>query len=104
MVDSGASAGLWHTLHFQMQQVPHAPAILGRSGEWLTYAALNRRVATFGTAIARAGLGRSDRVALVGAGADLAVGVLGVSCHAVAAPLDPNSTATELKDLLNGLK
>ena len=85
------------------RSVPHAAAILAPDRPRLTYAALDARIDAFGSALARFGITRRDRVALVAHGPDLAVALLATSCHAVAAPLSPLSTADELRNVLRGL-
>ncbi|MEI9992981.1 MAG: non-ribosomal peptide synthetase [Rhizomicrobium sp.] len=80
-------------------------AIAGPGLPSLSYGALRAHVAALGRYLAGHGISRRDRVALVMQdGADMAVALLGVAAHAVAAPLNPRCTESEFERLLRDLR
>jgi acyl-CoA synthetase (AMP-forming)/AMP-acid ligase II len=67
-----------------------APALGAPGRDSLSYAGLRALAARTGSALAGAGIGRQDRVAIVlPNGPDMAAAFLSVACHAVTAPLNP---------------
>ncbi len=81
------------------------PALVDPARETLSYRALRRHVADIAAALARAGIGRADRVAIVlPNGPEAATAFLAVATAAAAAPLNPGYTATEFDFFLSDLK
>jgi acyl-CoA synthetase (AMP-forming)/AMP-acid ligase II/thioesterase domain-containing protein len=83
---------------------PDAPAILAPDREPLTYHGLAEVVGRTAATLGAAGIGRTDRVALVTAnGPEAATAFLGIAAGAAAAPLNPayrrDEIAFELTDL-----
>ncbi|WP_329172274.1 non-ribosomal peptide synthetase [Streptomyces sp. NBC_01477] len=79
---------------------PVAPAILAPGLPALTYGALRRQADRTAQALASAGVGRDDRVAVaLPGGPDAAVALVTVACAAVVAPLDPAGKAREFDAL-----
>ena len=84
---------------------PECPAIIRSHDGLLTYSALGRQIAAFGEVIRNNGLGRSARAAIMlPDGPELAVAMVAAVCHAVAVPLNPKLSATELDDLFAVLR
>jgi amino acid adenylation domain-containing protein len=83
---------------------PAAPALLGSSRRALTYADLSAQIGEIGGALAAAGVGRVDRVALIAPdGPELAAAFLGVAAAAACAPLNPRYTEPEIDFALGDL-
>jgi acyl-CoA synthetase (AMP-forming)/AMP-acid ligase II len=79
---------------------PECPAIVMSRGKVLTYRALGEQIAAFGAGLRANGMGRSSTVAIMlPDGPELAVAIVATACHAVAVPLNPKLTATELDSL-----
>ena len=79
---------------------PECPAIVTSRDSFLTYDALGRRIAAFGEGLRSHGVGHTARVAIMlPDGPELAFVIVAVVCHAVAVPLNPRLTASELDDL-----
>lgn len=77
---------------------PHAPAILAPGRSALTYDALARGIARSAEALAAAGFGRGDRIALcIGAGPEHVVALLSVMSFATCVPVNPDTDATALR-------
>ena len=84
---------------------PESPAIVVSKGEVLTYGALGAQIAAFGAGLRANGIGPSARVAvMMPDGPELAAAIVAIACHAVAVPINPKLTATELDDLLVTLR
>jgi acyl-CoA synthetase (AMP-forming)/AMP-acid ligase II/thioesterase domain-containing protein len=76
---------------------PHAPAILAPDREPLTYAGLAATIETGQASLRDAGIGRTDRVALVSAnGPEAATGFLAIAATAAAVPVNPTYQRDEL--------
>jgi oxalate---CoA ligase len=84
---------------------PRAPALLSEDSAPLSYRAFLQAIDAMGVRLAALGIGRNDRVAVLhpGGGA-MAVAVMGVMCHATAAPLNPSYTAGEFAVYLRDLR
>src|SRR5690349_957314 len=104
MVQLEADAGLRQLVREHAESASGAAAILSATGESVSYAQLEAHIRAYGAVLRQAGIGPRDQVAIVGAGAELAIAVLGVVSHAAAAPLDPRSSSAELRALLSGLE
>ena len=79
---------------------PECPAIVMSRGKVLTYCALGEQIAAFGAGLRANGIGRCSTVAIMlPDGPELAVAIVATACHAVAVPLNPKLTATELDSL-----
>src|SRR5262245_14218245 len=79
---------------------PERPAIVASKGDVLTYGALGAQIAAFGAGLRANGIGPSARVAvMLPDGPELAAAIVAIACHAVAIPLSPKLTATELDAL-----
>jgi acyl-CoA synthetase (AMP-forming)/AMP-acid ligase II/thioesterase domain-containing protein/acyl carrier protein len=84
---------------------PAATAILAPGASPLTYALLAEQIGATGRSLAEVGVGRDDRVAvLLANGPAMATTVLGVMANAIAAPLNPQYTAEELRFYLTDLR
>jgi acyl-CoA synthetase (AMP-forming)/AMP-acid ligase II len=84
---------------------PGRPAFVTSNGAVLTYGALFSQIAAFGAALRANGVGRTAKVAiLMPEGIELAVVIVAVACHAVAVPLNPKMTATEIDNLFARLR
>ncbi len=82
-----------------------APAILAPGYGVLSYGELDAAVNRIGASLARLGLTRSARLALVCSnGAEAAVAFLGIASHAACAPLNPAYRASELEFYLTDLR
>ncbi|MFF2807048.1 AMP-binding protein [Streptomyces sp. NPDC058000] len=83
-------------LHHHSQHRPDAPAILSPHQPTLTYRDLHRQADRTAQALAAAGIGRGDRVAVaLPHGPQAATALVTVACTAVVAPLDPTGKARE---------
>jgi oxalate---CoA ligase len=83
---------------------PESPAIVPSKGNVLTYGALGAQIAAFGAGLRANGIAPSARVAIMlPDGLELAVAIVAVACHAVAVPLNPKTTATEILSLFTRL-
>jgi acyl-CoA synthetase (AMP-forming)/AMP-acid ligase II/acyl carrier protein len=81
------------------------PALVDPAREPLSYRDLRAHVADIASALARAGIGRTDRVAIVlPNGPEAATAFLAVAGVAAAAPLNPGYTAAEFDFFLSDLK
>lgn len=81
------------------------PALVDPAQAHLSYRDLRAHVADIASALARAGIGRADRVAIVlRNGPEAATAFLSVAAAAVAAPLNPGYTAAEFDFYLSDLK
>lgn len=79
---------------------PERPAIVLSKDEVLTYGALGLQVASIGAKLRVNGIGRTAKVAiLLPDSLELAVAIVASACHAVAVPLNPKATATEIDGL-----
>jgi len=88
-------------LEARARQTPELPAILAPGRAPLGYRALLAQVDGVAATLARAGLGRQARVALVApAGPEMAVALLAVAATAVCVPLNPAYPAPELDAIL----
>ena len=84
---------------------PQSPAIVMSKDDVLTYGALGAQIAAFGADLRANGIGRSAKVAvMLPDGPELAVALVATACHAVAVPLNPKLTATELDNLFATLR
>jgi len=89
----------------QVAARPESPAIVMSNGKFLTYGRLGEQIAAFGARLRANAIGRSARVAiLLPHGPELAVAIVGAACHAVAVPINPNLTTTELDSLFAALR
>src|SRR5438045_570451 len=71
----------------------------------LAYAQLSRQIAHTGEQLARFGIRRNDKIAIVLAnGPEMATAFLGVACAATAAPLNPAYREDEFRFYLDDLK
>ena len=83
------------------RHTPEAPAILAPDRSPLPYRALRAQVDAAAATLARAGLGRRARVALVAPpGPEMAVALLAVATAAVCVPLNPAYPEPELEAIL----
>lgn len=81
------------------------PALVDPARASLSYRDLRTHVAEIASALARAGIGRADRVAMVlPNGPEAATAFLAVATAAAAAPLNPGYTAAEFDFYLSDLK
>lgn len=81
------------------------PALVDPAREPLSYRDLRAHVADIASTLARAGIGRADRVAIVlPNGPEAATAFLAVTAAAAAAPLNPGYTAAEFDFFLSDLK
>ena len=79
---------------------PERPAIVLSKDEVLTYGALGAQIAALGTAMRANGIGPSAKIAIILPDSlELAVSIVATACHAVAVPLNPKATATEVDHL-----
>jgi acyl-CoA synthetase (AMP-forming)/AMP-acid ligase II/aryl carrier-like protein len=84
------------------QRQPAAPALLSPDREPTTYAQLWTQVQGVARLLRRKGIARGERVAIVMPnGEAAALAFLGVSCCAVAVPIPPASTASEMQSLMH---
>jgi acyl-CoA synthetase (AMP-forming)/AMP-acid ligase II/thioesterase domain-containing protein len=84
---------------------PESPAIVVSKENVLSYGALGAQIAAFGADLRANGIGRSARVAIMlPDGPKLAVAIVAAACHAVAVPLNPKLTASELEELFATLR
>ena len=84
---------------------PESPAIIMSKNDVLTYGALWARIEAFGAALRANGIGPSARVAIIlPDGFELAIAIVAVACNAVAVPVNPKITATEIDDLFTRLR
>src|SRR5438067_4519155 len=89
----------------QARQRPGAAAILDVQREALSYVGLVVQLRKTAHALARLGLKRNDRVAIVlPNGPEMAVSFLAVSAVATSAPLNPAYSRTEFEFFLGDLK
>jgi acyl-CoA synthetase (AMP-forming)/AMP-acid ligase II/thioesterase domain-containing protein/acyl carrier protein len=89
----------------QIANRPECPAIITSKNNCLTYQALGELIGAFGEGLRANGVGRSARLAIMlPDGPELAVAVVAAVCHAVAVPLHPELTATELDELFAMLR
>ena len=79
---------------------PESPAVVMSENEVLTYRALGAQIDAFGTVLRASGIGPSGRVAIIlPDGFQLAIALVAIACHAVAVPINPKITATEIGEL-----
>ncbi|MEM9682363.1 MAG: non-ribosomal peptide synthetase, partial [Pseudomonadota bacterium] len=98
------AADLYGVLRYWATETPMAPAVVGTAAECLSYQDLLKAVDGIGADLARLGLGRSDRIAVVHPGGNaLAVILHGIWCHATVAPLNPGYTVGEFALYLRDL-
>ncbi len=84
---------------------PESPAIIMSKNDVLTYGALWARIEAFGAALRANGIGPSARVAIIlPDGFEVAVAIVAVACNAVAVPINPKMTATEIDNLFTRLR
>jgi acyl-CoA synthetase (AMP-forming)/AMP-acid ligase II/thioesterase domain-containing protein len=84
---------------------PESPAIVMSKGSGLTYGALGEQIKILGAGLCANGIGRCARVAIMlPDGPELAVGIVGAACHAVAVPINPKLIANELDSLFARLR
>jgi oxalate---CoA ligase len=82
-----------------------APAIGAPGRRFLSFRELRRLIAETGEALAQAGIGRGDRVAIVlPNGAEAATAFLTIACYATTAPLNPAYKTDEFAFYLSDLK
>jgi len=85
-----------HTLPGLLYNDTDAPAILAPGCDPLSFRDLSRRVWGIGHALRSAGVGRTDRVAVVlPNGPEMAVAFLGIACSAICSPLNPGYRTSE---------
>jgi oxalate---CoA ligase len=78
---------------------PDRAAIVQSREASLTYAMLCRQIEQIGAQLRTAGSSRTSRIGvLLPDGPDLAVAITAIASHAIAVPLNPNLTATELDE------
>ncbi len=96
-VDVLREATVRDMLEARARHTPEAPAILAPGRDPLTYRALLAQVDGAAAQLARAGLGRRARIALVSPpGPEMTVTLLAVTSAAVCVPLNPSVPAPEL--------
>ncbi len=101
LLDEPEAATLRGMLEASARQTPEAPAILAPGRAPLGCRALLAQVDGAAATLARAGLGRQARIALVApAGPEMAVALLAVASTAVCVPLNPAYPAPELEAIL----
>ena len=87
---------LQHVLHVQAERTPHALALLAPGRAPLTYSQLTAHVSHTVKTLARMGISRNERVALVlPNGPEMALAFLAVAAGATCAPLNPAYSADE---------
>src|SRR4051794_31210880 len=90
-------------LAFWKEQTPDAPALIIPRGPAITYERLWNITNTLAEYLARAGVGRNDRIVLcLPEGPALATALLGTMSAAIAVPLAAELTVTELRAALQG--
>ena len=106
MMDAHAAHGtLWHLLAEGARRRGEAPALLAPERPALTYGALAAQTAGLTRSLRAAGVGPTDRVAIVMSnGPELASAFVGVAAAAACAPLNPAYTARELEFYLTDLR
>src|SRR5262249_2781794 len=78
---------------------PDRAAIVTSREVSLPYTMLCREVDRIGVQLRAAGVSRASRIGvLLPDGSDLAVAITAIACHAIAVPLNPSLTATELDE------
>ena len=87
------------------ERCPEAPAILSPGYGTLDYGSLQSVVSRLGAALARLGIGQTDRIALACSnGPEAATAFLGIAAHAACAPLNPAYRACEFEFFLRDLQ
>lgn len=87
------------------QEYPARTALLDVYGKSLTFAELAEEVNALGRQLRAKGIARHDHVALVAPdGMEMAVAILAIASHAVAAPLNPNYRTAEFEFYLRDLE
>lgn len=102
---SGRScATMYDVVRHWAQLTPDAPALLADGQEALSYRGLLQSIDAIGAALNAFGIGRNDRVAILHpGGAEMATAIMGIWCHAAAAPLNPAFTVGEFAVYLRDL-
>ena len=86
--------------HAEIQS--ESPAIVASGASSLTYSALAKQIRAFGRRLRDNGVPSSAKVAiLLPNGPELAVALVATVCNAIAVPLNPNLTASELDQLFS---
>lgn len=76
-------------ISFWASETPNAPALLGPGQSSLNYQSLHQLVEEFRSELARCGLGRNDRIAVVhSGGAEMAAALIGILCNTTVAPFN----------------
>ena len=89
---------MYELLSAQAQRDPNAAAILALGRTPLGFGALLEQIDNIRTTLNGCGLGRGDRIALLGGrGPDTAVALLGIASCAVCVPLNSTTPVTELE-------
>src|SRR3954471_15268754 len=92
-------------LAFWAVRTPAAPALRTTGGYELCYSALQDAIDRIANRLLTAGIAREERVALIlPVGFDMCVALLGTIASAVAVPLNPASSASELTRDLERLR
>ena len=102
--DAEAAETIRGLLEQRAAVAPDAPALLAPGLPPWSYAVVLRRVTAIGRAVGEAGVGEDGTVAVVlPNGREMAIAFLGIASVARCAPLDPGSTAAEVRDALADL-
>lgn len=102
--DTKRVSTIFSILEVQAAERGGAPAIESLSGSVMDYQMLHQRVSAIGRGLRSRGATNTSRYAIVlPNGPDMAVALLGVSCAAVAAPLNPACTEQEFEAYLSQL-
>jgi oxalate---CoA ligase len=101
---SQSCATMYDIVQYWTQRTPEAPAILAEGRAPLNYRALLQSIDAIGMVLNALGIGRNDRVAILHpGGAEMATAIMGIWCHAAAAPLNPAFTVGEFAVYLRDL-
>lgn len=98
-------SSIFSLLEFQAQTHGDSVAIESASGDPIDFKTLHQRVLSLAQGLRARGAVNDSRYAIVlPNGPDMAVALLGVTCAAVAAPLNPACTEQEFEDYLSQLE
>src|SRR5476651_1214776 len=76
---------------------PGSPVFITSRDDVLTYGALGAQIEAVGSVLRASGIGPKSRVAIIlPDGIEFAIGIVVVACHAIAVPVNPRMTATEI--------
>jgi acyl-CoA synthetase (AMP-forming)/AMP-acid ligase II/pimeloyl-ACP methyl ester carboxylesterase/acyl carrier protein len=94
----GSASSLFELLYLRAQKDPGAAAVVALGRTPLSFGALLDQFAHIRTTLNSRGLGRGDRIAVLGSrGPETAVALLGVACCATCVPMNPGAPSAELQ-------